>query len=359
MAVKDNELYVYIYNYFNPKYPFQLFIGSRGDGKTYSSLGGAIEEDRVKQFMYSRLTDKEYQIILDKKGVEAGNPFKSYNKDSGHNIGITKINDALGGIYEREVVDGKLIPVGERLGYASALYNIADVRGLDFSDLTDWILDEFVPEKHKRGMSDMAGAFFNAYETMNRNRELDGKPPIYFWGISNANNIYNDFFKGLGIVADCEKMQRKGITDKYYPERGLAVHLLKNSPIFEEKKAQTALYRLAAGTKFSDMALKNTFAYDDFSLVEYRKLDNGYIVKVRVIDMNDVEYSIYTRKGSKEVYVTYSQPIYGVKYNLKHVQEVKNFLASYGQWLYSKFIGGHLKFESYELKASVLELICK
>ena len=107
------------------------------------------------------------------------------------------------------------------------------------------------------------------------------------------------------------------------------------------------------------MALKNTFAYDDFSLVEYRKLDNGYTIKVRVVDPLGVEYSIFTRRGSKEVYVSYAQPIYGAKYNLKHIQEVKNFLASYGQWLYSKFITGNLKFESYELKASVLELICK
>ena len=42
MATKDDERFVYIYNYADPWYCFQLFIGTRGDGKTYGSLGGAI-----------------------------------------------------------------------------------------------------------------------------------------------------------------------------------------------------------------------------------------------------------------------------------------------------------------------------
>lgn len=358
VSTKDNKMYTYIYNYFNPKYPFQFFIGSRGDGKTYGALGGAIEEPRIEKFMYSRLTDKEYQIVLDKKGVESGNPFKKYNANNGTNYGITSINKALGGIYNRETDDaGKYICVGAPIGYATALYNISDIRGLDFSDLTDWILDEFVPEKHKHGMQDMADALFNAYETLNRNRELEGQPPLYFWGISNSNNIYNDMFKGLGIVADVEKMKRKKQYDKYYPDRGLAIHLIKNSKIFEEEKAQTALYKLARGTKFADMALNNNFAYDDFSLVGFERLDDKQ--PLVACSKNGVEIFIYKKKGAANMYCSYGANKQVERYNLDKEHEKRLFKSTYGSRLYTLFIQGLVTFESYEIKAILLEFLLK
>lgn len=356
MATKDNELYVYIYGYKDPAYPFQLFIGSRGDGKTYGGIGGAVEEEDVESFIYSRVTDKEWKILLDRKGVEGANPFKKYNRNNGTNYGLQKINESLAGIYNREVCDdGKLRCIGAPIGYSAPLYGISDIRGQDFDDVTDWILDEFVPEKHKRGMADMAEAMFNGYETINRNRELEGRPPLRFWGLANSNNIYNDMFKGLGIVADVEKMQRKGITDKYYKKRGLAVHLLKNSPIFEEQKKKTALYRLTAGTKYAEMALTNKFAYDDFSLVEYRKLQD-YRPMCSIV-FQDVEATFYIRKGGREIYTSYAPAKYTECYQVDKDHERAAFKKAQGAKLYSKYIAGDLIFESYELKAMVLDII--
>ena len=360
MATKDNELYVYIYDYKDPRYPFQFFIGSRGDGKTYGSLGGAIEEDDVGKFCYSRVTDKEWRILLSTRGGDGSNPFKNYNSKNGTNYGLEKINDALAGIYARETCeDGKFRCIGAPIGYSAALYNIADIRGQDFTDCTDWILDEFVPEKHKRALPDMADAFFNAYETMNRNRELDGEPPMRFWGISNSNNIYNDMFKGLGLVADLEKMTRKGLTDKYYPDRRLAVHLLKNSKIFEEAKAKTALYQLAKGTRFADMALGNEFAYDDFSLVEYVKL-KGYVPITSIRTHKDGTYvAFYGRKGGSDIYASYAFAEHLENFNIGKDHEKKLFKELYGQKLYNKYILGKLRFESYEIKCIVLDLVAK
>ena len=96
-------------------------------------LGGAIEGEVNDKFMYSRITDKEYQILLDKKGVEGANPFKRYNADNHTNFGLCKINNALSGIYDREqTTEGLLLPKGQPIGYGAALYNIADLRSLDF-----------------------------------------------------------------------------------------------------------------------------------------------------------------------------------------------------------------------------------
>lgn len=358
MATRDNDLYCYIYDYKDPAYPFQFFIGSRGDGKTYGGIGGAVEEEDVDAFMYSRVTDKEWKILLDRKGVEGANPFKKYNKNNGTNYGLQKINEGLAGIYERETGDdGRLRCVGAPIGYSAALYNIADIRGQDFDDVSDWILDEFIPEKHKHGLSDMAAAMFNGYETINRNRELEGRPPLRFWGLANSNNIYNDMFKGLGIVADVEKMQRRGQTDKYYKKRGLAVHLLKNSPIFEEQKAKTALYKLTAGTTYADMALSNKFAYDDFSLVEYRKLKD-YRPVVSIV-CRDTSATVYSRKGGSELYVSYADAKYTDTYNVDKDHERQALKKAYGSRLFNKYIDGSLIFESYELKSIVLDIIAR
>lgn len=358
MATRDDDRFVYIYDYADPWYVFQLFIGTRGDGKTYGGLGGAIEEEDVGAFMYSRVTDKEWKILLDRKGVEGANPFKKYNKNNGTNYGLMKINEGLAGIYDRVTSeDGRVRPHGAPIGYSAALYNIADIRGQDFDDVTDWLLDEFVPEKHKRALPDMADAMFNAYETINRNRELEGRMPVRFWGMANSNNIYNDMFKGLGIVADVEKMQRKGQTDKYYKDRRLAIHLLKNSPIFEEQKRQTALYALTKGTAFQDMALNNAFAYDDFSLVGWRKLkDYRPLIS---FDIRQCHGTVYQRKGGTEIYISYAPAKYTDNYNVEKEHERLAFKARAGAMLYAKYIAGKLTFESYELKAVTIDLIAK
>lgn len=358
MAVKDNDMFVNIYTFRNSKYPFQFFIGGRGTGKTYSGLGGAVEGEVQGKFMYSRMTDKEYKVLLDVKGVEGGNPFKKYNHKNGTNYGLSRINSSLAGIYNRETnSDGLLIPNGQPIGYGSSLYGIADLRSIDFFDVSDWLLDEFVPEKHKRALPDAASAFFNAYETINRNREIEEEelPPVNVWAMSNSNNIYNDMFKGLGVVADIEKAVRKGRTDLYYSSRGLAIHLLPNSPIFEEKKKKTALYKLTKGTAFYDMALSNKFAYDDFSLVEYKRL-TGWHPVVSIVH-GDIEYTVYRKKGEKYLHATYYRAKYCPKFNVNHVQDAIGFKREYGNYMFDKFTNGLLTFESYELKCELLDLL--
>lgn len=359
MSIRDNPIFVNIYDYKEPDYNFQFFVGGRGTGKTYSSIGGAVEGDVEGKFMYSRVTDKEYQILLDKKGVEGGNPFKKYNAKNHTNYGLSKINSSLAGIYDRETTsDGLLLPKGQPIGYGAALYNIADLRSLDFFDVTDWIIDEFILEKHKRALSDMYEAFCNAYETINRNREFEEEnpqPPVNVWGCSNSNNIYNDMFKGLGIVADIEKMVRKKQTDKYYKNRRLAIHLLKNSKIFEEQKAKSALYQLTAGTRFAEMALGNKFAYDDFSLVEYRRL-NDYVPVVNIVK-DSLEYSIYRRKGTAEMHVTYYKAKYVETFDVTKGHEKANFKKELGNMLFAKFLKGKLTFETYELKSELLDIL--
>lgn len=344
--------FINIYDYQNSDYPFQIFIGGRGTGKTYSALKGSLNKKVVPgKFIYMRRTANELKTILDddKKG-EGANPFKAINKDLGTNVGFRKISDNVAGIYARTENEGKLIHEGAPIGYGLSLSTLASIRGVDFTDCSDWFYDEFIKEKHVHALKEECEALLNAYETINRNREFFSEPPIRLWLLANSNDIYNPIFIGLGIVAEVEKMIRTGKRDRYFKERGLAIHLLQASESFVNQKKDTALYKLTRGTRFYEMSLENKFSYNDFSLIGYRKLQ-GYTPVCKV-----GKGYIYKKKGDSEFYVCYS-PARVVEYKTVEAQDVIRFQRQIGSKLYPYFVNGKLFFESYELKEEILQLI--
>lgn len=344
--------YINIFDFKDDRYPFQIIIGGRGSGKTYSALEHVTNEEYKRKFIFMRRTKTELDLLVDTDRGEGANPFKPINRDFGRNIGLKSIVQNLAGVYQREedIDTGKLTHFGQPLGYGIALTTISSMRGLDFSDCDDWIYDEFIAEKHVRKIHGECDALLNAYETINRNREFTGEKPINLWLLANSNDIYNPVFVGLGIVSDAEKMQRKNIPTKLYPDRGLALHILPPAESFVEKKSKTALYKLTAGTSYYDMALNNEFAYNDFSLIGYRKLvgftplcavDNAYI---------------YRKKGESEVYVTYA-PSNAPRFNSREQQDIIKFKQRYGCMLQPYYVNRKIVFETYELKERILSLI--
>lgn len=350
MEKLTSEDFINIYDYADKNYPFQIFIGGRGTGKTYSALKGVTEPIYDSKFIFMRRTQNELDLLLDTDRGEGLNPFKPINRDYERNIGFKKIFKNVAGIYNRTVENDKLMHIGAPIGYGIALTTIASMRGLDFSDCSDWIYDEFIPEKHVRKIHGECEALFNAYETINRNREFIGEPPIRLWLLANSNDIYNPIFIGLGIVSEAEKMKRRNIPHKYFKDRGLAIHILPPKESFIEKKSNTALYKLTKGSNFYDMALNNDFAYNDFSLISYRKL-SGYVPVCSL----DNAY-IYRKKGDSEYYVCYANAKCP-SYNSNESQDVIRFQQQFGCMLQPYFVSGKLFFESYELKEKILSLI--
>lgn len=341
--------YINIWDYKDPKYPFQIFLGGRGCGKTYGALSGAL--DLPDKFIFMRRTAQELDLMLDsEKYGEGANPFKPINKDKNRDVGLSKIVKNMAGIYNREMVDGKLSPVGAPIGYGVALSTISSIRGMSFVDCSDCIYDEFVPEKHVRKIKNEGGALLNAYETICRNREFDGEDPLRLWMLANSNDIYNDVFIELGIVSDVEKMVRQGKNDRYFKDRGLAIHLIQNNEEFVDAKRETALYKLTAGSRFSEMALDNKFAYNDFSLIKHENL-SGY----RPLCHIGKAY-IYAKKGDSYLYVSYA-PAKCPAFDIETEQDRKSFYNEYGRRIHKFFIYSRIVFESYELKQTILDLI--
>ena len=224
-------------------YPFVFCLGGRGTGKTYGALDDAASNHAGK-FHLMRRTQTE----LDNIACESNNPFKALNMDKGYGITV-KSHKNYAGIYSS---DATLI------GQMVALSTVSNIRGFDASDIELTIYDEFIPEAHKSPIKNEHLAFLNYYETVNRNRELQGKQPLKMRCYSNANDIMNPLIVGLGLVTKMDKMRSKGQQIYIDRERGYVLIDLYGSPI-SRKKEQTALYKFAGEGEFSNMALKNDF----------------------------------------------------------------------------------------------------
>lgn len=341
-------LYFNLWDYYDPRYPFQFFIGGYATGKSYSAMKGAVEDGRP--FIYMRRTETALEeCTTNSSRGDMGNPFNPINDDTGWNIGLHKATKKTAGIYHRETdEDGLPSPKGAPIGMGVALPSLAKVRGAGLARHHLIIYDEFIKEKHERNMTGEFKALMRGYETINRNKEFQGLPPTILWMISNAEDIYNPIMVGMGIVHDVEVMIARGEQHRYWKDRGLAVHLLKSSEEFLAKKSETAVMKLMAGTQYAQVGLGNQFANNDFSDVRFRNI-RGW----RPLCCLDHAY-IWQKKGEDRYYVSYA-PATCMRYSAKSDIDERLFRQKVGIILQEKMMWGRVEYESYDLKAFMLE----
>lgn len=311
--------------------PFNFVVGGRAIGKTYTSFEVCVE-DKIK-FMYQRRTKTQHDII----SKPEFNPFKSLNRDKGYDIGIETLTAHTGGIYHMTEKDGHKVPEGAPIGYTSALSTFANVRGFDASDVDLYLYDEFIPEKHERPIKHEADAFFNCYETMNRNRELQGRKPLQALCLANANNLANPIFVSLKIVRKAEKMLRDGKQYSIDPRRGIGLFIIQDSPISDAKR-DTALYKLTAGSTFASMALDN-----DFNAIASRTR-SAPLKEYRPLCVLG-ELCFYEHKSRESYYCT--EHISGTPevFELSDA-DIKRFNKAYS-WLIHQYLLNNIEFEDY------------
>lgn len=252
MKIYDSNGYVNVRGILREGYPFNFLVGGRGTGKTYTTLKVA-KEDGLR-FMLMRRTQSQADLI----SKPEFSVFKPLNADLGWSVQVKSISKYNSMFFEEIGDDGK---IEHPIGYTCALSTLSNMRGFDASDIQLLIYDEFIPEKHERLLKNEADALFNAYETMNRNRELKGVAPIQMVCLANANDITNPVFESLKLIRIADKMQ-KGNADRWTDEkRGIQLIMLHRSPISKQKSG-TVLYNLTDGSEFANMALDNDFNVD-------------------------------------------------------------------------------------------------
>lgn len=292
MRLYDENGYVNIPEILKHEAVFIFIYGGRGTGKTYGALKEMKEGDH--KFIYMRRLQSQTDIVK-KDNMQ---PYKTLNDDMGWTVRPFPVNKYLSAFYDSTTnEEGKIIPEGDQRGLLTSLSTFSNLRGVDGSEIDTIIMDEFIPELNERPIKGEADALFNAYETINRNRELKGEEPVKLLCLANSNRIDNPLFMELNLVRRAEKIRKEGKEYLYDPKRKMLLIDLYKSKISEEK-SDTALYQLTKGTEFYEMAIRNSFINEERGRIETRPIrEYKPVVSIG-------EITVYKHKSRKEYYVT-------------------------------------------------------
>lgn len=247
--------------------PFLLIVGGRGTGKTYTSIKTLLEEGIF--FLYLRRTSNQMELVA----KEEFSPIVKIAADMGVILCSAMISKYAAGVYHVGD-DGK--PIGDPVAVIMALSTIANARSFDASRVKVILYDECIPERHERAISHEEDAFLNMYESIDRNRQLAGDPPVKCVCLANANNLEAPILRALNCVRTLDRMKKKKQSQYVDRSTGLSIFLLNDSPISAEKR-RTALYNLTMGKgDFADMALANEFSADNYTDICVKPL-NEYV----------------------------------------------------------------------------------
>lgn len=248
--------------WFDDPAPFVIALGGRGIGKTFGALE-ILTEDGAPKHIYMRRT----QAQIDACKIGELNPYKSVNDYCKRSFIMTAMGKYTAGVYRGEEKDGALKPVGAPVGLGIALSVFANIRGVDGLGYRVLLFDEFIKERHERPFAREGEAFLNAYETLNRNREIQGGEPLKAILLSNSNDLRSPILEALGVVDLIDKMNRRGKHHGTAAGGAISVYLYPDSPISERKK-DTALYKVANSADFEAMALDNKFSAANYENVK-------------------------------------------------------------------------------------------
>ena len=332
----NNNFYVNIYE--RPLKAFNFFVGGRGTGKTFSGLSVPLLSN--ERICYMRNTDKQIEKCLS----AFGNPYKKINKLL--NRGVYMLTDkGTSLIVEDEPTQGdkeKQKNVSLK-GYGVALSTFENLRGVDLSDVNYTIHDEFMqvtPLRYNQYTS-----LYDYYETVNRNREIEGSEPHRYIALSNARSRDNIILAELGLVSVIENMEKNG--EHVYSKGDIYLELIEDNEEFLKQKSNTALNRTFKGDVVEE-ALHNKFAYDSMYHVSKRKL-NEY----RGLACIDGIY-IYEHKSRSELYCCRSK-FDTFEFNLKDTKSA--FMRRYAYTLREHIFSNTIYYSEFLIKSKIEALV--
>lgn len=331
------------------KATFQIFIGQRGVGKTYSALEyyGVDRPlknnyDPNKKFMFMRRTEAEIKkVIGDPKTGRS--PFKNINKN--RNTTVTceyNKSDGFGYIWNNK--DGE-----HMIGYIAALSTFAGIRGADFSDVDTIVIDEVIPEEHITQRVSLGNAYLHMLETVNRNREFEGEKAVTVMMFANSIKIANDIFAAMNIVGDIAKMVCNNKDVFYDKQKDIYIEIIVNKA-FTEAKKKTKLYKMAHDTEFEKQALLNQFTDDDLRPIKKVKLNEYRLL------FSFGDFVFYEHKSTGFLYITKGAVKGGEHFNLLDREMIYwRFAPSYRLAKYGKMV----YYDDYATKVAIDALLSK
>lgn len=325
-------MFIEITDYLEPNIYFYFFVGGRNTGKTYSTLNYIAHSG--SNFIYIRKSKIELEVAI------KSNIFSKLQSDGKTSGWECKFNEKLSVIEHNE----------ELKGYGTSISTCDNVTGADFSSFDIIFYDEFINKKGQRSIvKNEFDTLMRMYETVARNRELEGKQPVLFIGCSNSNSINNDIFIGLNVVTKVERALLNGENIIKDYERGFKIIILETPKELEEKRKETAVLKLTKGSSYYNMSLNNDFAYDDFTKCKKISI-KGYQPIIQIDN-----WFVWQKKNSKELYCSFDYARTPNRYNTSIDRELVGLIRRYPN-MYNKYVKGYINFESFEIKQKFLDI---
>lgn len=335
MRIFNDDGWINMPDFINHPARFVFIYAARGTGKTYGALEYVIK-NKIPH-MYLRRLQAQLEIINKKEF----SPYKEPFGDMGEEFISQPVTKNNYGIYlTGEDEAGKIVP-GERIGYTGALSTLANLRGFSAEEIEIMFLDEFIPEEQERPIKGELTVLLNAYETINRNRELKGKPALKLVCMANSNNIANPYFIGLRLVERALKMEESQQQYYYDPERSLLLAGIKNSKISEAKSA-TALYQLMGQeSDFNRMALRNKYNIAVRSPIKHPKLT----ALVCVVNFDEIGVWAYKGDSKQAFHVMFHNDKTADSYHINDIN--KRIICQRYAFLWLAYVDGLVSFENF------------
>ena len=222
-----------------------FIVGARGTGKSY----GIQKEILIKgnKFIYARMSAGEIKMISNPEM----NPFNAFYDDPDLKEKIFSVKPIP------KVENALYLLEGENyIGLCLPLVTFGKYRGMDFHEYKTIFLDEFIPERTIKKTAGTGQALKQAYETVNRNRELKGEKPVRLFAAANSLDMNNEILLEFGLIPMMEKCLK---SDKEYWTEGNKILIYPRYSPISAAKAETSLYKGNTG-KFGQMALMNEFS---------------------------------------------------------------------------------------------------
>ena len=217
--------------------------------------------------------------------------------NAGTDIRLVRVDDQYSEIREFDD-DGKEYTL---IGYGLALSTFENLRGVDLSDVAYVFFDEFI--ENRTLMFNQFDNLVSLYETVNRNRELEGMNPLIIIMCSNSQRLNSSILGGFNLITEIERgiAKRRDVGTGDEPVIIRRRHLyLEHLPVGEvsKKKSETALYETIRGTAMESEFINNEFVNDNFSNIRERPLKE-YLPQCGLDD-----FYIWKHKNNGRYYVT-------------------------------------------------------
>ena len=176
-----------------------------------------------------------YQALEREKVAFDASPYAPINRDYGCNIKGKIITNGIGGFYDNDIDDQKVI---KPISYALALSAAKSLKGFDLS-MCDWIIfDEFIPQLGERISRKEGELLLDLYMTIARDRQKRGKRPLKLILFANAEEISTPITNTLEIVDIMADLNASGQTHFYDDARGILLHHITSEefPLQESEK---------------------------------------------------------------------------------------------------------------------------